>query len=284
MARPTKEGLDYINIDVDIFDDVKMMFVSDRFEEKGELITVKLLLFIYSSGYYVKWNDEVALLFAKRKFKNVSFGLVNDVVSELLKRDFFNEGIFKKFGILTSKGIQKRWLDVVQKSKRKCAINEVYSLLHEFPPQKMEETPSYKEETPSYDTLTTSEREETTQSKVKESKVKESIKNIKSWNQNPKAEDVGELPEHFLEKAKILIHQKNYYTPPDEVILNFWEVWKSTTLTGGKFYQTINDVYEHFVNVIKKETFKNPNNAHQQSNRQTTKSGNNGNSNYNTKA
>lgn len=110
MARPVIEGLEYISIDVDIFDDVKLLFVAERFEEKGELIAIKLLLWIYKHGYYINWNDEISLLFAKKNFKNVSSSLVNDVVKELVKRDFFAEDMYNRFSILTSKGIQKRWL------------------------------------------------------------------------------------------------------------------------------------------------------------------------------
>jgi hypothetical protein len=170
MARPEKPGLSYINVDVDIFDDPKLMFVYERFSEKGELITIKLLLFIYANGYYLEWDDEVAVLFANRKFKNVSFDLVKDVVTELLKRRFFSEFMFKRFGILTSRGIQKRWLKVIKDSKRKGEISKNYDLLTELIPKSEEETPDEKELTTPKASFTPHFQEETTHSKEEEKK------------------------------------------------------------------------------------------------------------------
>jgi hypothetical protein len=171
MARPVIEGLEYANIDVNIFDDIKILFVSDRFAEKGELFSIKLLLWIYKQGYYTQWNDEIAMLFSKKNFKNVSFDLANDIVRELLKRGFFDEAIFQKFGILTSKGIQKRWIKVVTVAKRKCAICDEYNLLL---PGIKEETPAKPESIPPEPAQTPSEGTVITQSKVEESKGKES--------------------------------------------------------------------------------------------------------------
>ena len=188
MARPVIEGLDYISIDVDIFDDLKILFVSERFAEKGELITIKLLLWIYKNGYYVRWDDEIALLFAKRNFKNVSFDLVNDVVGELLKRGFFAEDIFKQFGILTSRGIQKRWLSIITDAKRKCKIKDEYNLLI---PQIKEETPAKTEETPSKLELMQSEREETTQRKGKKRKGKERM--VSESDDDPRVPEIFKL-------------------------------------------------------------------------------------------
>ena len=177
MARPVNESLDYINIDVNFFDDIKILFVSERFAEKGELISIKILLWIYRQGYYTQWNEEIAMLFAKKNFKNVSFELVNDVIGELLKRGFLNEEMFKSFGILTSNGIQKRWFDIITKAKRKCSIKPEYNLLIQ---KNKEETPAKRELTPPELELTPPDDAETTQSKVKESKVNKEYK--ESWH------------------------------------------------------------------------------------------------------
>lgn len=170
MARPVVESLEYINIDVGIFDDIKILHVSERFGLKGELIAIKILLWVYSQSYYAKWSDEVALILSKKKFGGIPKDLVIDVVNELLKRDFFNEDIFKRFGILTSHGIQKRWMEVVTRAKRKCSIKPEFNLLI---PKIVEETPAIQEETHSQVEETPLQKEESTQSKVKESKVKE---------------------------------------------------------------------------------------------------------------
>jgi hypothetical protein len=121
MARKEKQSLEYFPFDVDFFDDDKIYFVAERFGEKGEMITVRLLCRIYKQGYYTEWNDDVAELFSKRAGKNITPSLANDVVEELVKRDFFNKDIFNRFGVLTSSGIQSRWIYASIQAKRKSA-------------------------------------------------------------------------------------------------------------------------------------------------------------------
>lgn len=117
MAVKHKTGLDYFSFDVDFFSDEKIEFVSARFGTKGELIAVKLLCKIYRNGYYSEWTDDDAIMFAKRVGENVTPALVNDVVSELAKRAFFDKDILSRFQVLTSSGIQKRYFDAVERRK-----------------------------------------------------------------------------------------------------------------------------------------------------------------------
>jgi hypothetical protein len=112
-----KKGLDFFSFDVDFFQDDKIQFVSARFGIKGEIITIRLLCRIYRAGYYIDWNEDTALLFAKGVGDGVSYSCVNDVVNELLKRGFFDEEIFKTFGVLTSRGIQRRYCEATKRRK-----------------------------------------------------------------------------------------------------------------------------------------------------------------------
>lgn len=166
MARPIKTGLDYFPFDVDFFIDDKLQFISARFEEKGELIAVKLLCKIYKTGYFLNWDEDQALLFAKGAGRNVTHTLVKDVVAELVKRSFFDKTLFEGFSVLTSFGIQKRYIRICADAKRKVDFDKMkYGLfgLNEFPPELKPLTPV---ETPII-------REFSTQRKGKESKVKE---------------------------------------------------------------------------------------------------------------
>jgi hypothetical protein len=254
MARPVNESLDYINIDVNFFDDIKILFVSERFAEKGELISIKILLWIYRQGYYTQWNEEIAMLFAKKNFKNVSFELVNDVIGELLKRGFLNEEMFKSFGILTSNGIQKRWFEIVTKAKRKCSIKPEYNLLI---PKKKEETPAKRELTPPELELTPPDDAETTQSKVKESKVKESKKEYKEkiFPTMPKAEDVGELPKVYVKKYLDSVGISQNLIIGEETVLTLWEIFKTENLTGKNYHPNIEAVYTFFLRTAKYQKF-----------------------------
>jgi len=112
-----KTGLMSFHLDVDIFEDEKMQFVSARFGTKGEAITIRLLCKIYRQGYFIDWNDDIALLFAKGVGDNGQHSCVKDVVCELLKRDFFDKGIFERFSILTSRRIQRQYFEASKRRK-----------------------------------------------------------------------------------------------------------------------------------------------------------------------
>lgn len=117
MAIRQKIGLDYFRFDVDFFSDEKIEFTSARFGIKGELIAVKLLCRIYRNGYYTDWTDDDATIFAKRAGEGFTPALVNEVVQELAKRGFFDKTFLSSFNILTSKGIQKRYFEAVERRK-----------------------------------------------------------------------------------------------------------------------------------------------------------------------
>lgn len=202
MARPLKFGLDYFPMNVDFFDDDKIQFVASRFHEKGELIAVKLLCKIFKSGYYITWNEDVALLFAKGAGNNITHSLANDVVNELVKRDFFHKGLFERFAILTSNGIQRRYENVCIGGKRKhWEIEEKYDV-RLFTPELTELTTVETEQT----------NVESTQRKVKESKVKESKGDAR------------------FEKRIVLEN------PFSEKFLDHWIIWKDYKKKEFRFF------------------------------------------------
>ncbi len=131
MARLSRPGLKYFNMSVDFFDDPAILHVAMRFELKGEMIAFKLLCKIFKyDGYFIKWDDGMATLLAKGVGKNISSSLANDVVSELLKRGFFNKAMYKRFGILTSTGIQKTYVKTCRDGGRKCMMKDIYLVNH----------------------------------------------------------------------------------------------------------------------------------------------------------
>lgn len=173
MARTARKGLEYFPLDVTFFEDKKMQFVFARFGIKGVYITIRLLTDIYKDeGYYIGWDNDDSLLFATRVGDGVTHALVNDVVQELLKRNFFDEGIFKRFKVLTSKAIQKRYSRICKDAKRSgCDIIPKYDALLKVS-EVIGITPEEKAITPE---VMTKNQEVILQRKVKNSKVKESI-------------------------------------------------------------------------------------------------------------
>ena len=113
MARPKKNGLDYFPIDVDIFDDEKVIPVSSEFGTKGDGILIRVLCAIYRNGYYVEYSD--AFIFKIAKQAGEPYDTVFDVISGLVKWGFFDSYMFETFKVLTSRGIQKRWMEATRK-------------------------------------------------------------------------------------------------------------------------------------------------------------------------
>lgn len=125
-----KTGLDYFPFDIDFFNDQKIEFVFAKYGIEGEIIAVKMLCRIYRSGYYLKWGEDECLLFSKKVGDNISIELVDNVINELLKRNFFDEKLYKKYQILTSKGIQERYLEATKRRKEVLLFKEYYLLNH----------------------------------------------------------------------------------------------------------------------------------------------------------
>ena len=125
MARPNKQGIDYFSLDV-VLDDKFELFEAEHGLE-GFAFLIKLLQKIYeSNGYYYLWEEDEKLLFSKKI--NVNINQVNVYINSAIKRNIFDKATFEKYNILTSKGIQKRFLEAVKRRKQIEVINE-YILL-----------------------------------------------------------------------------------------------------------------------------------------------------------
>lgn len=130
MARTNKTGLTYFPFDVDFFNDDKIELVSSEFGMKGEIVAIRLLCHIYRNGYYYSWGKDESLLFAKRVGNGLTGALVEEVVTGLVKRSFFDKGVFDRFKILTSRGIQKRYIEAKERAKMVEIVKE-YALIDE---------------------------------------------------------------------------------------------------------------------------------------------------------
>lgn len=115
MVRPLKSGLDYFPLDVDIDQDDKTAIIEALHGIEGFGILIKLLMKIYKEGYFYEWTRREQLLFSKRV--NVDINHVNEVVNDCIKEGLFHEQLFNDYSILTSKGIQKRYLEAIKRRK-----------------------------------------------------------------------------------------------------------------------------------------------------------------------
>jgi hypothetical protein len=116
MPRPNKFGLDYFPLDVNLDD--KMELIEAKHGLIGFAVVIKLYQNIYKNGYFMDATEEHLLLFKKRV--NVDINLINEIVKDSLKWGVFDEKLYQKRHILTSRGIQKRFIEA---SKRRQSVD-----------------------------------------------------------------------------------------------------------------------------------------------------------------
>jgi hypothetical protein len=165
MGRPLKEGLDYFPLDVTLDDKIELLEAD--YGVAGFGIYIKLLQKIYANGYFIDWQEDNIKLFAKKT--NMEMELIMKIIYVCFKRNLFSKEKFDKYQILTSHGIQKRYIKILKDAKRnKTTMIEEYSLL----------STNLNDDIPKYIKLNSEEipinSELSTQSKVKESKGKKS--------------------------------------------------------------------------------------------------------------
>jgi len=163
--------LEYFPLDVDIDQDDKIQLIEARFGITGFAIVIKLFMKIYKEGYYYKWTEKEQLLFSKRI--NVDINLVNDVINECIKWGLFDSTLYEKYKILTSKGIQRRYLEATGRRKQVELIKE-YCLIDSSKYSNVVFVSINSVNVNNNPQLDKVNDDIGTQSKVKESKVKES--------------------------------------------------------------------------------------------------------------
>jgi len=146
MARKLKVGLDYFELDCHMNEKIEL--IEAEYGLKGFAIIVKLYQGIYGGfGYYCEWTPDISLLWARRlgvsqggAIKNLDKAkqsaslsgfpnnLINNVVSAAIRRDIFSAKLFQKYQILTSIGIQERYLNAVSR-REKIELKKEYLLI-----------------------------------------------------------------------------------------------------------------------------------------------------------
>lgn len=124
MARPIKSGADYFPLDVNLDDDIKLL--EAEYGLKGFAVLIKLYQKIYSCGYYCSFTSDVGLLFAKHNAASVDF--VNEIIACCIRRNIFDKALYDKYSVLTSKGIQERYLEI-KKRATNIILDKRYLLL-----------------------------------------------------------------------------------------------------------------------------------------------------------
>ncbi|HHC7683415.1 TPA: Lin1244/Lin1753 domain-containing protein [Enterococcus faecalis] len=124
MARPLKQGIDYFPLSVDFLRDIKVRKIKRACGPYTVEILLCLLGNIYrETGYYIGWDEDTMFLVADEV--GAKEGLVEETVNKAVQVGFFNQEKFNEYGILTSNGIQKRYLEATKKRKE-VVISDIY--------------------------------------------------------------------------------------------------------------------------------------------------------------
>lgn len=116
-----QSGLQFFPLDVNT--DTKLALIECEFGIKGFAVIVKLWQKIYGEeGYYIRWSKDVALLFSREI--GLGYNVVSEIISAAIERDIFCARMAAQYGILTSSGIQKRYLEAVKRRKEVFLICE----------------------------------------------------------------------------------------------------------------------------------------------------------------
>ncbi len=174
MARPKKVGLDYFPLDVFLGGSVE--YISCLYGAIGVQVIISLWRRIYAHSYYYRYDERAAIVCAKEfgeqltlcfpKKNKESWEIFDEIVKKAVEFGVFDREMFEKHSILTSKSIQKTYLEAKRKSSA-AKIDPRFALIDESCAVSAEETAVFGAET-------TAKPEIMPQSKVKQSKVKQS--------------------------------------------------------------------------------------------------------------
>lgn len=111
MPRPPKRGIDYAGWSVNVFDgDRKIDKLLDAQGWRGFGVYFFLCQLAYKmNGYYLEWDYDDCASTARKMGGGVGSETVREAVDLCLRIGLFDNGLFDRWRILTSRGIQRRF-------------------------------------------------------------------------------------------------------------------------------------------------------------------------------
>lgn len=133
MARRTEDGIKYFPVNSDIIHSNKIKLTLAELGPNMWGVLFPLLCKIYrENGYWIDWFDTDVKLILKGECASIEMEYIDRVVAELLKRKFFNQKMFEKYGILTSDRIQDNYIEAKRRNKETNFITEFRCVPQEF--------------------------------------------------------------------------------------------------------------------------------------------------------
>lgn len=194
MARPIKDGFSYFPKDTDTFNDRKIRRLIRRFNGNGYLTYDFILCSIFrDKGYYAEFDNDFCFDIADQVYLEETE--VKQIISYCCEIDLFNKKLFEKEKVITSRGIQKRWLSMNAASKRKEKSIELRYLIP------VDEVSS--EKTPEISEINTQKKEK---------------KEKKEITSNPQVDSPPEIEKIDYQKLLSLYHEKCKRMPQVKIL------------------------------------------------------------------
>ncbi|MEE0059244.1 MAG: DUF4373 domain-containing protein [Acutalibacteraceae bacterium] len=119
MARPVKKGLYYFPLDVDFYDNYKIMDLLDEYGPLGVLVYEIIISKVYSNGYYLELSldklvTQLVRIIGNKWVRNKT--LVLQVILYCADIGLFDKELLNQ-SVITSVGIQQRYSEVTVRNK-----------------------------------------------------------------------------------------------------------------------------------------------------------------------
>lgn len=198
MARPRKDGLDYFPLDVNFLSDLKIKKIIRAYGAQAVAVVMSVLTTIYrENGYFANYDEDLIFIIADEL--KLEDGYVKDVIEKLIEVEFLSKEQKEKNNILTSIGIQERYLKVCERRVKK-KLNATYNLINDSS-NELPQTESTADgglciQKPH---STGVNDDKSTQSKVNKSKVNKSKEKVNKTTSSGEQTDLEKLVEIYQE-------------------------------------------------------------------------------------
>lgn len=120
MARPIREGFDYFPLDTDFFKDRHVRRLLRKYKSDGIIVLIYLWCECYGDkGYYMNLDDTLVEDISDDLLINPK--RVEEIVEYLFEQKWFHKLVSEEGeDVITSSGVQKRYLSIKSQSRRKA--------------------------------------------------------------------------------------------------------------------------------------------------------------------
>lgn len=233
MARPIAKGVDYFPLNVGFLSDIKIRKIMMAHGPSSIAVIIYILTNIYKDeGYFMKVTDDEINLIAFDTRTSVE--MVAAVIEKACEVDLFSAEMYKQHQILTSKGIQSRYIKITERRKKPMLLT-VYCLHDDY--NNSINVDIMSTETQLMSTEMQQSKVKERKENIKESKYKENKRKEKSFLQpvfNNWINNFGDISSYLMEVLESLVLEYGV----DEV-LSALEVAKNKGTTNVKYIEGV---------------------------------------------